>query len=574
MAANEDTVLLSAQDMESAGGGVGDRAGHYQAIPTPAQAMQIVSLKDALKMSLGVSSMVSLTLFIGTAGNYLNTVLLARIDDEHRNLQAANLINSFSNVVITSSSAILFSISTAVTHAIQNPEEIAAIVRNGALLTIPFTCTSCALILNSGSILKLLRQPEDLAQISQKYYETFSFGVPAMLLLGVEQQLCLGTFNFAPVNFSSLANVLMTAGIGSILIYPLKLNAAGLGYASSISAWLTLAGLTIYLKKSDRFINIPLFSMRKCFDKDILYRLFRMGLPIGIQMGSEFTAIIASTAIIGAKLNDKDLGANEIAMQYLFLTIVPIFGIGQACNYLTGQSAGQNNFKNVATYAKACLYLGNAAAFLALALFSSIPKQLMSPFIDVHDPRNDGLVETTKYLLILNGANQVFDAIRVIAAGAIQGAYQKTDFAMVSGIVGMCIIGVPVGYVLGIPAGLGVVGIYVGRGIGQVIAGSSVFCHWRNRIIRSINATDPPLLSEVRSNNGPTEGIDQTSHLEQEGLHSVNSDVSRAVVFSDGARRSVSATLQPTSAASRSEARAAEPPERRTRRMRDLCVVQ
>ncbi len=482
----------------------------------PAQNIELLTMQEAMKQSLGLSSLIGLTLLIGTAGNFGTTIMLARIDDEGKNLAASNLINSCQNMVMTSSSAMIFSVSTSVSTELGrgNVNNIAAIFRNAALFSLPLAGTSCILLLNSGPILSKLGEPQDLADITQAYFEGYSWGIPAILLLGVEQQIALGGFNLLPVNVISFINVGLTLSLGHILINgdlgSHRLNAAGLGHATSISAWLSLGGFTLYLKYSDRFAALNLLKLPDIlghyFNKEILTDLISLGIPIGIQVGSEFTGLTISTAIIGSALKRDDLAANEIAMQYLFLTIVPIFGIGQASNILIGQARGQNNHHNVRTFSKACLVLGLGASMLALTIFTSMPKQLMSPFIHVDDAENADVVNTTRYLLALNGANQVFDALRVVGAGALQGGFRDTPYSMGAGILGMCVVAVPVGYALGLPAGLGVAGLYIGRGIGMSIGATAVLGRLYSKLKGMVAGEGYQALSSGAALNAETLG--------------------------------------------------------------------
>lgn len=455
--------------------------------------VRTISIKDSLKQSAHLGAMIGLNLLIGTAGVYGNTVLIARLDTEGKNLAASNLINSYQNVVIASSNAVLFSVSSCVGNAYGagNLQEIPVILKNSLVIVGTLTFISLPLLLTSDLILKGLRQPSDLADITQNYFEGYVIGVPAYFLLGVEQQISFGTFNILPANVISLINASLTAGVGFVLMYGKlhfpALGVRGLGYASSISNWVSLLGFTAYLKYSSRFNRFGLISLTgSWFDKKILKKLVVVGAPIGIQVSIEFLSLIMSTAIIGALMKIDDLKANEIAIQYIFAAVVPIYGLGQACSILTGQARGRKNLLDARKLAHTSIGLGIGFSMLAIILFCAIPKVLMSPFLNVEDPKNADIIDATRYLLIINGVNQLFDATRIISAGALQGTFANTIFAMVVGAVTMCLIAVPLGYALALPAGLGVAGIYLGRSSGMLLGGPAVFAQWLRKINRAI----------------------------------------------------------------------------------------
>ncbi len=492
------------------------------------QAITIISVKESLKQSAYLGATIGLNLLIGTAGMYLNTVLLAHVDNEGKNLAASNLINSYENVVISSSNAILFSVSSCVGNAFgaRNLREIPSILKNGVIIAGVLTFVSLPLILTSGLILKGLKQPPELVDITQDYFDGYAFGVPAYFLLGIQQQISFGTFNTLPANVINFANVTLTVGVGFILMYG-KLNfpafgARGLGYATSISNWVSLIGFTAYLKYSSRFRDLDLIALSgNWFDKEILKKLVSIGFPIGLQVGIEFTSLIISTAIIGMLMTIDDLKANEVAIQYIFAAVVPICGIGQATSILTSQASGRKNLLDARRLAYVSLGLGSSFSILALTLFSTIPNQLMSPFLNVEDPNNARIVGTTRYLLVINGANQILEGIRIISAGALQGTFANTVYAMVASGITMCLIAVPVGYALGFPAGLGVTGIYLGRSIGMFLGGTAVMGYWYKKISAAILGS--PQLRHVEINqNQSAQIVSESERSRQEdagGLH-------------------------------------------------------
>ncbi len=454
---------------------------------------------DALKEITRLGSVIGLNLFIGTAGFYANTVMLAHIDKEGHNLAASNLINAYQNFVIASSNAMLFSIGSAVGTARGAKEfhKIVPLYRNGLLLGFLLTGTSMTLVLVSGLVLKLLGQEQNLCDISQSYFEAYSWGIPALFILTAQQQIALGLGQNLPVNIIAAINTGLTTGLGYILIFgklTKPLNAAGLGHATSLSYWLNMLGFTVFLKWSSRFKDFALVSLRgKWFNKNLFRELRKLGLPIGFQIGMEFTGVIITTAIIGSLMSPNALKSNEIALQYLFASTVPIYGLGQACSILTGIARGNTNLNFARKLAYASVSLGFAVTSLALCLYSFIPKTLMSPFIDVDDPNNADIVDATRYLLILNGANQLCDTVRIVFAGAIQGTFEDTVYAMKSGFVTMCALAIPGGYLLAIPAKLKVLGFYVARGIGMFLGGSAVFRNWYQRMT-SQTASNPEAL--------------------------------------------------------------------------------
>lgn len=456
------------------------------------------TLGRAVRDSADIGLRIGGNLLIGTVGVYVNTMFLSKIDAEGVNLAASNLINTYQNLIVPSASAILFSVSskTGIACGTNQAPSVKKYLRNGVVIACMISLPSVTLILLSGQVLKGVKQPEDLVAIAEKYFQGFSWGIPATLLLNVEQQLCFGTFNLLPPNVIAFINASITAGLGYIMINGVQigstlicpaLEAQGLGHASSVSAWLSLFGFTIYLKKCDRFRRDPRFSgiilfdiAGKWLDKEIFWELLRIGGPIGLQVAIEFLSVIGSTIIIGTYMSKDDLRINEIGLQYLFFGVVPIYGLGQGCSILSGYA--RTNLQKSKMLGKANLLLGFGITSVVLGIYSIFPNLLMRPFIDVDDPKNADIVKSSQFVLIANGVNQILESNRIISAGMIQGTFDDTVYALKTGFASMCVVAVAVGGVLGLPAGLGVVGIYIGRGVGLFLGSTAVVRHWVKRL--------------------------------------------------------------------------------------------
>ena len=490
------------------------------------QAINPLSNLDAFKRATVFAASVSLTTVVSTSGDFITMIMLANVDKAH--LSASNLITSAQSFIINTPVVTLYAIASVTGRAYgsKNYEKINPILKNGLLLGGLISLPSTILACTSNYIFKGLGEPSDLSEIAHSYFKAYSYGIPAFLLLIAEERVALGISKSFPVNVVTFINAGLKVSLGYVLIFG-KLNAPvlganGLGHAVSISNWLSLIGFTLYLKFSSHYKDFSLEFSKGWFENPGVFKeLIKIGSPIAIQMGCELFGLMASTLMVGALMGKSALAARQISMQYTLLSVIPAYSINQACSILTGQARGRDDLLSAKKLGYACIVLGAGVSILALGIYSSLPKILASPFIDVEDPDNEEILNTTRYLLIINGVGQVFDSIRIISGGALQGRFTDTVFAMKAGIASTCFLAVPTGYALGIPAKLGVIGVSIARSSSLLLASGAVFIRWCTKNTSSVNSS---VAGQEPTNNLP------------------------ALLFSSGVKQQQAPTIQGSSA--------------------------
>ena len=77
----------------------------------------------------------------------------------------------------------------------------------------------------------------------------------------------------------------------------------------------------------------------------------------------------------------------------------------------------------------------------------------------------------------INGVGEIGDYTRNIATGALRGFY-ITKVPMGSSITTMCILAIPLSYLLGFVADWGMEGVYAGRAFGMILGGFIMLMLW------------------------------------------------------------------------------------------------
>lgn len=203
---------------------------------------------------------------------------------------------------------------------------------------------------------------------------------------------------------------------------------------------------------------------------------------IGLGISSELISLFGTTLIISL-LGSTALTQNNIITQYLYFMIPPLFAIRQAAMNLVSNVAGAiaaikkigsshpiylQDLQILELNIKRCTYAGIAigvilAGFM-FATCASIPKILSSAFVDVNDPKNHDFVDALKPLFAVVSLGQIPDAVRNIQGGALNGMGNNTAPAITS-FVNLVVVALALSYSLGVPLGLGLMGVAIAHDI-------------------------------------------------------------------------------------------------------------
>ena len=206
---------------------------------------------------------------------------------------------------------------------------------------------------------------------------------------------------------------------------------------------------------------------------------WRLGWPVGLQYLAEVGIFGGATAVMTV-FGEEAVGGGQIAMQITTLGFCACLGIGNAAAVRVGIAVGGRDTPGAR---RAGLIAGGLGLAImsqsALALLWYAP-EIAALFTDVEAVHALAVV-----FLRIAAAYQLFDAVQAIMAGALRGA-GDTRAAMIIGVVGYWIVGVPIGLGLAFGARLGPAGLWWGLTAGlafSAIVLTARFVHLSRRPI-------------------------------------------------------------------------------------------
>ncbi|WP_300032086.1 MATE family efflux transporter [uncultured Roseobacter sp.] len=342
--------------------------------------------------------------------------------------------------------------------------------RMGLWLSIGFALLALPLMIRSEPLLLLLGQEAGVARDGGAYLSIAAWGIfPALLVMVLKSylaalertQVVLWITVISAVS-NGLANYALIFGNWGAP----ELGIAGAAIASVISHLVSLVGVVAYV-----CLVLPqhaLFQRLWKPDPQMLVRVFRLGMPIGLTSLSE-TGLFAASATMMGWLGTVPLAAHGIAVQLSAVTFMLHVGLSNVATIRAGNALGRRDPWHMERGAITVTLLSLVMAAMTIALFVLFPEPLVSLFMQRDEPQRDAILLIGTGLLIMAALFQLVDGAQVIALGLLRGV-QDTRVPMIYAAVSYWVLGIPCSYLFGFVLGMEGIGVWLGLVVGLGMA--------------------------------------------------------------------------------------------------------
>ncbi len=317
-----------------------------------------------------------------------------------------------------------------------------------------------------------------------RYSDTLLWGtLPLLLYAGVRRYLqAVGevrviTATFAVANLSNWgANyVLINGAFG----FP-RMGVRGSALSTVLSRVLMAAMLIFFAWNYERRRGHPLFEHWARPAWAPIRCLLHLGSPVALQIVAEVSAFGVATVLAG-RFSADALAAHQIALNYAALAYMIPLGISSAAAVAVGQATGAGQYRRARLSAVLAMALGVGFMLCSAALFILLPEPLIAVYTHDHNVMATGIG-----LLDLAALFAVFDAVQIIATGALRGM-GLTRVPMLANLAGYWLMGLPVGVLLAFHFRHGVPGLWIGLSVALMLIAVALLLYWRwasNRTLR------------------------------------------------------------------------------------------
>jgi len=310
-----------------------------------------------------------------------------------------------------------------------------------------------------GPLFRIVGIDAALVPYAKSFLAAYTFGAPGSAVVSALVQHRQGVGDARTPMAVGLGGNVVNALLGWALIYGhLGLPALGVrggAYATATSEWLEALVLVTLLVRDARRASSHARARDELPFARALREVIALGLPTGIQFGSEMLAFATFTSVLGS-LGAEQIAAHQIALATIRVSFLPGAAVGEAASVLVGQALGRRSLVQADRATRAALIV--AMAFMASwgVVFAVAGGWIVRLFTD-----DSAVAHVARTLLWIAAAFQVLDAANMVLRSALRGAKDVRIPALIGvAVVWTCIP--TAAFVLGRLAGMGSVGGWLG----------------------------------------------------------------------------------------------------------------
>ena len=364
-------------------------------------------------------------------------------------------------------------------HGVGDVEGIGSTLRNGVRINTILGTVATLIVLGIYPFLGCFGQEEELLPLIRPYYLLIGISTVAVLGFNLLKQFTDGVQ--APVVsmlFLLGGNLLNIVG-NWVLIYGKlgcpELGLIGAGISTLVSRIVMLAGFVLYIFRCRRFKEYSAAYKKARPDRKEMRKLFNMGYPLALQMGMETSSFTFSVVMVGW------LGATALAAHQVAITISQLFfmmmqGLAFAVSILVSGEFGKKNYREVRVYARTGYLMMFGIAIILSVLLYIFRWEAAGMFTDSAEV--SAMAVSVFFVLF---SYQFGDSLQLCFANALRGI-QDVKPIMTAAFISYFLIGIPVSWILGFKAGLGIIGIWIGFPAGLTCAGVFFWRRFRHSL--------------------------------------------------------------------------------------------
>jgi MATE family multidrug resistance protein len=439
-------------------------------------------IRQLVRLAVPIATVQVGVMLMGT----VSTMIMGRVDA--RELAAVALGNLYIYGLSGFGMGVAWAVDPIVSQALgaDDHESAALGVQRGLVLSVWLGVALALLCLPAGPVLALLRQPAEVIPAAQRYIALSAPGLPLLLVfLTLRQSLQAMKRTRAIVAAIVVGNVVnavlhqwwVFGGVGVPALGSVGSALASLA-ARLVMVWLLL----LWARHDLRRVLQPWRPESTALAP--LWRVFRIGLPIGLQNSVEITTFGAIMVMAGW-FGSGALGGHQVAMNAVSLLFMVPLGVGSAASVLVGRSVGAGDAGHARRIAASALLVGVGYMALSATLMRLVPHEVARLYTDV-----PAVAMVAASLLPIAGVFQVFDGMQVVAAGVLRGA-GDTRAPLLANLFGFWFVGLPVSVFLGLHLRQGVTGLWWGFVAGLAAVALFLLLRVRVLLMRPLRRLEP-----------------------------------------------------------------------------------
>ncbi|HEX5387368.1 MAG TPA: MATE family efflux transporter [Gemmatimonadales bacterium] len=378
---------------------------------------------------------------------------------------------------------VLLALDPVVSQAVGAGDEpaVARALQRGLVLAAAISVPTALLLLTARPFLTWAGQPAAVIPDAAAYAACSVPGVLPFFGFIVIRQTLQALHRMRPIVLVIVLANLANVGFNWVLIYghlgmP-PLGVVGSAWSTTISRCLMGLGIVTLAWPELESRLLPLRPELRAWAP--LARMFRLGLPIGLQFLLE-SSVFGTVLLLMGRLGTVPVAAHQVAINIASLTFMVPLGVSSAATVLVGNAVGRGDARGARRAARASLVVGAGFMALTALVMLLLPVPLARAY-----SRDADVIALAATLLPIAGAFQVFDGLQVVSIGILRGL-ADTRAPFIIALLGFWLLGFPVSLWLGFRTPLGPAGLWWGLVVGLVAVATLLLLRVRARLRRDV----------------------------------------------------------------------------------------
>ena len=356
--------------------------------------------------------------------------------------------------------------------------EVGAVFRQALWLGLVLGVLLWFAVRHAEPLVQLIGVTPTLYRSVGEFLHAISWGAPALTCYFALRGLSEGLSLTRPSMYFSLGGLVLLVPLGYVFMFG-KLGlppqgARGCGIATATVLWLEMLGFATYVLFHRNYRGLNLLERFEWPRWSRIRHLLHIGLPMAVTLLAEAGLFVGAALLMGT-LGEDVAASHQVALNVASLFFMIPLGMAMAITVRVGNAVGRGDPAGV-RYAGFCgIGLTLVTQMLSAGLMLGLPHFIAALY--THDAKVIGLAAQ---LLVLAGLFQFSDGIQVVSNGALRGL-KDTRVPMAITLFAYWVVGMPVGWWLAFPHGLGARGMWMGLIAGLSVAAVLLFARfWRS----------------------------------------------------------------------------------------------
>ena len=349
-------------------------------------------------------------------------------------------------------------------YGANNIEEAIAAGRQGIILAIALTLLVVVLFMvYARQILQLVGAEPAIVDIGTPYLVVGAAFLPFQTVVVIIGSIMRGHGDTRTPMVAAVLMVGLDLLIGILLVFdiagPRGLGLTGIAIAMSVAR--IFAAIFILWATRRSPLRAAVIG-RYRVDINMLKRLFRVAGPTALEQMITIGGIMAFS-IIGLRLGTTSFAAQNVIGPIISIAFMPSMGLGIAASAAVGQSLGAADPRLAYRFGRQAAIGGLLLSSLVALLVILFPRLLLAVFTS-----DIAVIDAGETPLRVIGFFIPAIGLGTTLPGALRGAGDTRAMLLIS-LVTLWVIRVPLAIILGLVAGFGLTGLWIGAGINYIV---------------------------------------------------------------------------------------------------------